>query len=699
MLTEMENEYEGYSKAVRLVMSDASRGILKNVYGAVAGLIKASDKYAVAIETALGGSMQSIIVGNENDGKAAINMLKRRDGGRATFLPVSTIRGNVLRENGLEEEDGFEGVAVNLISFDAQFEGVYNSLLGRVVIVDSLDDAIRIAKKYGNRFKLVTLDGQVINAGGSMTGGSVSKNSGILSRANELKQLTAREKLLTDEQSKAEGEYAERSRELTAAQYELETAQSEKRAAENRLIEIQAECSHIARSIEDKSNALSQRKALRDAIAARIAENSAEIITTRDDIASAESEVARLRDELIKRGEGQQRASTKRDETTSRASEIRANAAALDAERSALVSALGELRSIRDDLQSEREAQLLLADRLKDDSETIRAEILENERVRETILSEVQSLRDDVAQVTREKLAIEAERTDSDRETRERNKELLDLERECARLEQQKITMELEEKQLVDKLWDTYEISRGDAYNERRELDSAQAAGKRVSEIKREITKLGNPNIGAIEEFDRVNTRYSYLSDQRDDVLKAKNELDVIIGDITEQMREKFAREFRLIEESFAETFVELFGGGKASLILEDPDDILGCGIEIEAQPPGKSLKTLMLLSGGERAFVAIALYFAIMKVRPSPFVVLDEIEAALDDANVTRFATYMRQMSSRTQLIVISHRRGTMEEADTLYGVTMQEHGVSRILSINLDEAQRVAKRIESGK
>jgi chromosome segregation protein len=696
MLTEMENEYQGYSKAVRLVMSDASRGILKNVYGAVAGLIKASDKYAVAIETALGGNMQSIIVGSEADGKAAINMLKRRDGGRATFLPVSTIRGNVLRESGLDDEDGFEGVAVSLISFAPEYEGIYNNLLGRTAIVETLDDAIRIAKKYSNRFRIVTLDGQVINAGGSMTGGSVSKNSGILSRANELKQLSAREKLLTDELTGAETQFAERARELSAAEYELETARIDKRAVENRLIELQSECTHIARSIEEKENALSQRRVLREAISGRIGENSDEIVTTREEIARAETSVGEVRGELIKRGEGRERVFTKRDEAIAASSELRANAAALDAERSAVVSALGELRAIRADLQSEREAQLLLADRLREESDAIRAEILDNERARETIIADADALRAEIAAITRDKLAIEAERTDSDRETRERNKELLDLERECARLEQQKITMELEEKQIVDKLWDNYEISRVDAYAERRELDSVQAAGKRVSEIKREISKLGNPNIGAIEEFERVNTRYSYLSEQRDDVFKAKRELDTIIGDITEQMREIFSREFCAIEASFSETFTELFGGGKASLILEDPDDILNCGIEIEAQPPGKSLKTLMLLSGGERAFVAIALYFAIMKVRPSPFVVLDEIEAALDDANVTRFAAYMRQMSSRTQLIVISHRRGTMEEADTLYGVTMQEQGVSRILSIDLDEAQRVAEEAE---
>jgi chromosome segregation protein len=295
-----------------------------------------------------------------------------------------------------------------------------------------------------------------------------------------------------------------------------------------------------------------------------------------------------------------------------------------------------------------------------------------------------------IERITREKLEIEGRRGSHDKDTRALNERRLDIERECARLEQKRLSADMEEKQIVDKLWDTYELSRGDAMRLRSEMPDARDAPRRISELKREIAALGAPNIGAIEEFERVNTRYVYLTDQRDDVEAAKKELTGIISEITARMREIFSREFLLINESFKETFADLFGGGRANLSLEDPDDVLGSGIEIEVQPPGKSLRTITLLSGGEKAFVAIAIYFAILKVRPTAFVVLDEIEAALDDANVIRFADYMRRMSGRTQMIVISHRRGTMEEADMLYGVTMQEMGVSRILSLNLEEAER---------
>ena len=295
-----------------------------------------------------------------------------------------------------------------------------------------------------------------------------------------------------------------------------------------------------------------------------------------------------------------------------------------------------------------------------------------------------------VARINEEKLSLEARRNQADKQAREKNSELLNLEREVSVLEQRKAAAALEEKTLLDKLWETYELSHEAARAQRVELESVPKAQRRVGELKKAISGLGNINLDAIEEFQRINERYTYLTDQRDDVLKSKKELEGIIADITEEMKTIFARQFSVINEAFQQTFTELFGGGKATLELEEPEDILNCGIEIRVQPPGKALKVLSLLSGGEKAFVAIALYFAILKVRPTPFCVMDEIEAALDDANVVRFARYMRQMADKTQFIVITHRRGTMEEADVLYGVTMQEQGVSRILTINLNDVEK---------
>ena len=331
-----------------------------------------------------------------------------------------------------------------------------------------------------------------------------------------------------------------------------------------------------------------------------------------------------------------------------------------------------------------------LAAAFEEKNAALEEEILEKERRLQAIRQENRERQEAIARINEEKLALEARRNQADKQAREKNSELLNLEREVSVLEQRKAAAALEEKTLLDKLWETYELSHEAARAQRVELESVPKAQRRVGELKKAISGLGNINLDAIEEFQRVNERYTYLTDQRDDVLKSKKELEGIIADITEEMKTIFARQFSVINEAFQQTFTELFGGGKATLELEEPEDILNCGIEIRVQPPGKALKVLSLLSGGEKAFVAIALYFAILKVRPTPFCVMDEIEAALDDANVVRFARYMRQMADKTQFIVITHRRGTMEEADVLYGVTMQEQGVSRILTINLNDVEK---------
>ena len=315
---------------------------------------------------------------------------------------------------------------------------------------------------------------------------------------------------------------------------------------------------------------------------------------------------------------------------------------------------------------------------------------MEKERQLQSIRQENRERQDAIGRVNQEKLALEGKRAQADKDARDKNSELLSMEREVSVLEQKRTAAAMEEKQLLDKLWETYELSHEAARAQRVELESVPRAQRRVGELKRDISALGNINLDAIEEFQRINERYTYLTDQRDDVRTAKEELEGIISGITEEMRAIFAEQFRVINDAFQQTFLELFGGGKATLELEDPEDILNCGIEIRVQPPGKALKIITLLSGGEKAFVAIALYFAILKVRPTPFCVMDEIEAALDDANVTRFAHYLRQMAQKTQFIVITHRRGTMEEADVLYGVTMQEQGVSRLLTINLNDVER---------
>ncbi len=689
MLTEMEKLYEGYSKAVKLVMGDAERSQLKGIRGPVASLIHVPDQYAVAIEIALGSAMQNVVVEREEDGKAAINYLKRRDAGRATFLPLSSIRPSSFQDGKVVGEPGFIGMGNELIDFDKQYEKVFSSLLGRVVIAEDIDKAIAIARKYSYRFRIVTLDGQVLNPGGSMTGGSVSRSAGILSRANELERLNAQIEGVRESLRAAARTLEETKREVTAASYEMETAQAQQRTHEDTILTYEERCSHFTSTLADLRRQQEEQRAELEQIARRSAQTEQDTEHARKRIEELEGSAAALRAQAEGKAQGQADFQIRAAAIGAEIADFNMRLAGLDAERLASEKALEELEGLRRDMTGDREARYQMIEDLKKKNNELSSQILEKESALQLIREENAGRTETIKRLNDEKLALEAERNRTDKESRDKNTELLAMEREVSVLEQRKVTAELEEKNLLDKLWENYELSHEAAKAQRVELESVQKAQRRIMELKRSIAALGNINLDAIEEYQRINERYTYLTDQRDDVRKSKHELENIIGEITGEMKTIFAQQFAIINEAFGQTFLELFGGGKATLELEDPEDILNCGIEIKVQPPGKALKIITLLSGGEKAFVAIALYFAILKVRPTPFVVMDEIEAALDDANVTRFAHYLRQMSDKTQFIVITHRRGTMEEADVLYGVTMQEQGVTRILTINLNNVE----------
>ena len=690
LLADLEKDYQGYSKAVKLVMQESARGTLKNIHGTVAGLIKTGDRYTAAIETALGGAMQNIIVDTEEDGKSAINLLKRRDGGRATFLPISTIKGGVLNEKDVRGDSGFEGIAIGLVEFDPKYSGIYANLLGRVIIADNLNSAVRIAGAQKHRYKIVTLDGQVINAGGSMTGGSATGSSGVLSRANELGQLAGRIDALSAAVAKASREHTECIRVKNAAEYELDIARGELRATEDKLIRLESEAAHRAQLLQTAREKIDLLENESGSINKRIRLNNEETELAKSQISEVDKQLESLKALIEDAFRGQERLTQERESVNFALSDLRAGRASLDAENDALSKAVLELSAMRDEMLGNRDRQLESIQSLRARNDEICAEILNNERASSVLNNQIEEYRRRLTDINTQKLAEEAKRGNLNKEIQEKNQVMLELERECSRLEQRKLAAQMEEKQIVDKLWDTYELSRSAALNAGKPIDNLSEAQKEISSLKRRISELGNPNIGAIDEFARVNTRYTFLTSQRDDVENAKNELIGIINEITAHMREIFAREFAVINISFGKIFKELFGGGRASLILDDPSDVLNCGIEINAQPPGKSLKTLSPLSGGEKALVAIAIYFSILSVRPPPFIVMDEIETALDDANVIRFASFMRRMSNSTQMIVISHKRATMEEADVLYGVTMQELGVSNILRVDLNEAEK---------
>ena len=598
MLSEMEKDYEGYSKAVKTVMREAGRGNLKGIHAPVANLVKTDDEFALAIETALGAAGQNIVVDTQNDGRRAIELLKKQDAGRATFLPVDTIRGTVMRDAPVRDP-GFVGIASELVRFDEKYGEIFGNLLGRTVVAEAMPDAIRISKNNGNRLRIVTLDGQLINAGGSMTGGSNARGTGIISRANELEKLKKqREKLVESEKSCAQ---------------QLERAKAD---------------------------------------------------------------YASVRYQLDMQLEEQ--------------SELKSRISSREAEKRAVESSTAQLKLLLESLTGDSQARRDAVDAFRRKIDGFNGKLAEKEAELAGINSRAEAIRAEIAEISKGKLELEGRRTRADREAQERNRDILDLERRSAKIEQKKLAADMEEQQIMDKLWDNYELSHSAAQAMRRPVENLQRANRAIVELRRQISALGTPNLGAIDEYARVSERYDFLTGRRDDVTKAKGELNDIIRDITGQMEQLFTARFSEIDRCFRQTFLELFGGGKASLRLEDENDVLNCGIEIKVQPPGKALTNLSLLSGGEMAFVAIALYFAILKVRPTPFCVMDEIEAALDETNVTRYAEYMRRMSDRTQFLVITHRRGTMEEADMLYGVTMQEKGVSTVIELDLENAQK---------
>ncbi len=690
MLAEMEKMYEGYSKAVKLVMGEGARGGLRGVRGPVAGLLHVPDQYAVAIEIALGGAMQNLVVERDGDGKNAINYLKRRDGGRATFLPMNTIRPADFRDRAVEREDGFVGMGDSLISFDPEYANIFSNLLGRVVIARDLDSAMAMARKFGHRFRVVTLDGQVLNAGGSMTGGSVSRSAGILSRANELERLNQQKEGLAADLKAAADELSKAQREVTAAQYELDAAAAQLREAEDAVLKYSERADSArtqAADVELRRQALAGE---REQVRRRMEENTANTDQAKARIGELEGSAAALRAEGEAKAQGRTALQDKVARLNEESAQHSARLAGLEGEQSVLSQSVGELERLRDDLSGDTASRAAMIGQFEEQNSYLTRRI-EEEELRLQALREAS--REGTAAIRRlneEKLALEGERNRADKEIRDKNDELVRMEGEVSNLENKAAAAALEESQILDKLWESYELSHEAARSQRVELESVPKAQRRIGELKRSISALGSINPDAVEEFARVNERYTYFTGQRDDVARAKKELQDIIAQIVGEMTGIFQEQFALINEGFRQAFTDLFGGGRANLELEDPEDVLNCGIEIKAQPPGKTVQNMSALSGGEKAFVAIALYFAILKVRPTPFCVMDEIEAALDESNVVRYARYLRRISDKTQFIVITHRRGTMEEADVLYGVTMQEKGVSRMLTINLNDVEQ---------
>ena len=564
------------------------------------------------------------------------------------------------------------------------------NLLGRTVIAETLDDAVRMARASGSRARIVTLDGQVMNPGGSMTGGSASRSAGVLSRANEIERLQKQKSALEMQRKTLLQAYGEAAESAAKTEYELTTVQGQLREAEDEALRRTEEQKQVQLLRQALEESLASYASELSRIESRTGSDETKVQTLERLAKETEEKAAALSAQIASLEQGQSAVSEQAEALAGKITALRLDAASKEAERESAQENVRQLQTLCSAMEGDRtQKEKLIAEYEAQSAEMERQLAASQEKIAQ-LEQETERRRQALREAADHRAAIEARRNQTEKQAQEKNQSILLMERESARLEQKKATSELEEKQLLDKLWESYELTPSTAEEQAAEVESIPAANKRITELRRKISALGTPNLGAIDEYARVNERYTYLTGQRDDVLHARGELEHIIQSITGEMMEIFVREFEKINEYFGKTFTEMFGGGKASLVLEDPSQPLECGIEIRVQPPGKQVKTITLLSGGEKAFVAITLYFAILKVRPTPFCMLDEIDAALDDRNVERFALYLRNLCDKTQFIVITHRRGTMEASDVLYGVTMQEQGVSKILHIRLGEMEQ---------
>ncbi|MBQ3124733.1 MAG: chromosome segregation protein SMC [Clostridia bacterium] len=685
ILEGLENDYAGYSKSVKTVLT--SQELKKHsVYGTVSGLTNVDKKYVLAIEAALGNAMQNIIVETEDDAKAAIGFLRKTGSGRATFLPVSSVKGRLFdNANEISKCDGYIGVASELVSYDKKYTGIFESLLGRVAVVDNIDNAIAMSKKFGYKFKTVTLDGDVLNAGGSISGGSVNKQSGFLSRAAEIKTLTTEISALMRDIKKLEEETERYKSDMELSESQINTFlplvreyEDEILKAENTLKLLNDTLSNSTDSAYETELAQIEQQ-LKDS-ADEVAKLIAHVSSIRTKNSKLEEEIQGLFDKRNEFIEKKTEVSESSGDATQRISEINQDIALC---RQAIENARTEIAQSDDEVKQRETA----AEELKNNSLKLAEYISEKEEELKSAETLSETIRQSIKKIDERKDGITERMKQYQGDNKDITNEIIELQKELSRVDNKRIKLQNDRDNLINRLWDDYEMSYNDAVESKTEVENLREASETLAELKKKIKALGNVNMDAIEEYKSVKERYEFMTTQKADLEKAKDSLVKIIDSMEELMKEHFGEQFTEINKAFSEVFTELFGGGKGRLYLSDPDNLLTSGIEIEVQLPGKGLQNINLYSGGEKSFIAIALLFAILKVKPTPFCILDEIDAALDDVNVSRFATYLKNYIDRTQFIVITHRRGTMEAASILYGVTMQESGISKLLSLKIDD------------
>lgn len=689
ILEDLERNLEGFTQSVKVVMKEAGRGTLGGIHGPVTKLIKTPREYAVAIETALGAAMQNIVVSSEQDAKAAINMLKRRDSGRATFLPLTTIKGYLLDKRNVSAMEGFVGIAAELVECGEQYRGVRDSLLGRTAVAENLDSAVAIAKKAGYKFRIVTLDGQVVNAGGSLTGGSMARNSGLLSRASEIERIREKAAELSKKAEELSARYKKVTGEIGEAEAQLNLAKNELQNFNEEKIKITAELSRVSRDLSQKESSNRNLMAEKESSQGRINELNESMLAIYGRINEYEKKIAQSKEKLESLSGSRQSRMDYCDEISAKLQEIKLFGFAAQKDKESLEAYIEALKE-----RKENSAGVL---------ERLSGQIVEHRKQIESITENINALkskaaelraesaekRNETARISQKREELEKEAADLRRKERELNLQRENTASEAARLSERRENLQNEYDTIISKLWEEYELTRREAEEQAIAIEDMQKSQRRLTELKNKIKALGAVNVAAVVEYQEVSERYTFLKDQIGDVEKSRLELIKLIGELTAKMQEQFSVRFAEINRNFVEIFKELFGGGTAELSFTDENDILNSGIEIKVHPPGKIVSHIEALSGGEKALVAISIYFAIMKVSPPPFCMLDEVEAALDDVNVRRFADYLHRMNRSTQFIVITHRRGTMEAADMLYGVTMQDDGISKLLALKTHEVE----------
>ena len=687
MLSDLEKNMEGYSGAVKAVMRQSDAKALGGIHGPLSQLIQVENEYSTAVEVALGAAMQNIVTSTEADAKRAIYYLKNNHIGRATFLPISNIKGRHLDETGLDDNLGFVDIASNLVSCDNQYKDIISNLLGRVVVVDDMDCAIGIAKRYNNRFKIVTLDGQVMNPGGSMSGGSAAKGSGILSRANTIEELNTEAKKLSKEVEEISAEFKAALEDANRAAAELQAAEAELQTAKEDIIRAEGEDKLIADKITSLKNQISLLLSEKENSQERIELLEKEYNEGEKEINSVQSEIDEAESKLSSVSDNAEDVASKRENLRQKTEELKLQIVSLERDAEAAKRTVEELVA-RKTTQSSRVQSIeeeIAA--IESKNESLIAGINEIKAEANEFRKKASNSNVDVSNQIERRNELEKRSNELRALERSKTEERSNISSELVRLDERKIAMRKEYDELNDMLFEQYELTRREAENLNIVIEDMAAAKRRLNEIKHSIKKLGSINVGAIEEYKEVSERYEFLKEQIDDIEKSKQELNKIIDDLTVSMSEKFLTQFNKINDEFKVCFADFFGGGNGELVLEQPENCLESPIEIKIQPPGKSVQNINLFSGGEKSLAAMALLFSVLKVTPSPFCIYDEVEAALDDVNVERFAKYMRKMTSDTQFISITHRRGTMEEADVLYGVTMQEKGVSKLLELQSAE------------